>query len=118
MTAARILKTQWTIPTLRWLYRNSSMLVAASYEDYGLSPLEAGAFGRPAVVLRDGGYLDTVVEGRNGVFFDAPEPEAIAIAVEKAQQFAWDSATLQEHVARFAAPRFVQRLREVVELQR
>ncbi|TGJ98147.1 hypothetical protein DLJ96_08115, partial [Actinotalea fermentans ATCC 43279 = JCM 9966 = DSM 3133] len=105
-------------PELRWLYRSCSMLVAASYEDYGLSPLEAGAFGRPSVVLRDGGYLDTVVEGVTGAFFDAPEPDLVARAVQDASAVPWEDDVLTSHVETFALPRFVARLREVVEEQR
>ena len=45
-------------------------LVAASYEDFGLTPLEAAAFGKPTAALRFGGFLDTVSEGETGVFFD------------------------------------------------
>ncbi|MCB7137023.1 glycosyltransferase [Cellulosimicrobium marinum] len=100
--------------TLRWLYGHTSALVAASYEDYGLSPLEAGAFGRPSVVLRDGGYLDTVVEDRTGIFFDAPRADAIAGAVEAAHARAWDDGAVRAHVAGFGQERFVARLREVV----
>lgn len=99
---------------LRWLYRNTSALVAASYEDYGLSPLEAGAFGRPSVVLRDGGYLDTVVDGVTGTFFDAPQPELVARAIEESAQRAWDTQVVTAHVERFALPRFIGRLHEVV----
>lgn len=105
-------------PELRWLYRNCSMLVAASYEDYGLSPLEAGAFGRPSVVLRDGGYLDTVVDGVTGTFFDAPEPRLVARAVQDASDVPWEDDVLTAHVETFAIPRFVARLREVVDAQR
>jgi glycosyltransferase involved in cell wall biosynthesis len=105
-------------PELRWLYRHCSMLVAASYEDYGLSPLEAGAFGRPSVVLRDGGYLDTVVDGVTGAFFDAPEPELVARAVQDASATAWEDDVLTSHVETFALARFVARLREVVDAQR
>ncbi|WP_336728097.1 glycosyltransferase [Cellulosimicrobium cellulans] len=103
--------------TLRWVYRNASALVAASYEDYGLSPLEAGAFGRPSVVLRDGGYLDTVVDGVNGVFFDAPRPDLVAEAVEVAAGRTWDDGAVTAHVATFGRERFVERLRGVVAQQ-
>ncbi|MFB8230006.1 glycosyltransferase [Cellulosimicrobium sp. NPDC055967] len=103
--------------TLRWVYRNASALVAASYEDYGLSPLEAGAFGRPSVVLRDGGYLDTVVDGVNGVFFDAPRPDLVAEAVEVATGRTWDDDAVMAHVATFGRERFVARLRSVVAQQ-
>jgi glycosyltransferase involved in cell wall biosynthesis len=99
---------------LRWLYRNTAALVAASYEDYGLSPLEAGAFGKPSVVLGDGGYLDTVVPGRTGVFFDAPQPTAIAGAIEDALARSWSPRRIAAHVATFGADRFSARLREIV----
>ena len=52
---------------LRWLYGACLGLVAASYEDFGLTPVEAAAFGRPTAALRWGGFLDTIVEGETGV---------------------------------------------------
>ena len=48
---------------LRWLYANASALVSASYEDFGLTPIEAAAFGTPAALLRWGGFLDSLDEG-------------------------------------------------------
>ena len=103
---------------LRWLYRNSAALVAASYEDYGLSPLEAAAFGRPSVVLRDGGYLDTVRDGVTGEFFDAPDPDLVAEAAGRALARTWDPTVLTAHADDFAAERFVGRLHEIVREER
>ncbi len=99
---------------LSWLYRNCSALVGASYEDYGLSPLEAAAFGRPSVVLRDGGYLDTVVADETGVFFDTPTAESVAAGLRAVAARTWDADALRTHAAKFARPRFEARLREIV----
>ena len=46
---------------LAWLYANCAGVVCASYEDFGLTALEAAACGKPVVALRAGGFLDTVV---------------------------------------------------------
>jgi glycosyltransferase involved in cell wall biosynthesis len=100
--------------TLRWLYRNSVALVSASFEDYGLTPLEAACFGRPSVVLRAGGFLDTVVEDRTGIFFDAPVPEDVAIAMKAATEQSWDQLSLQVHAEQFSAASFQRRIRQVV----
>ncbi|PFG32332.1 glycosyltransferase [Sanguibacter antarcticus] len=100
---------------LRWLYRSCIALVAASYEDYGLSPLEAAAFGRPSVVLRDGGYLDTVAEGTTGTFFDRPGPDEIAAAVGETLEATWAADVLQRHARTFSAAAFTSRLRSVVD---
>mgnify|MGYP003733991693 FL=1 len=99
---------------LRWLYRHTAALVAASHEDYGLSPLEAGAFGRPSVVLRAGGYLDTVVDGVNGIFFDSTDAVAIAAAIEQVLLQTWDAEQVSAHAARFSPSRFISQLQRVV----
>jgi glycosyltransferase involved in cell wall biosynthesis len=100
---------------LRWLYANCSGVVAAAHEDYGLTPLEAAAFGKPAAVLRWGGFLDTVVEGRTGVFFDAPRPEAVQSAVVEVAAREWDASAVRSRAESYSEERFVERLREVVE---
>jgi glycosyltransferase involved in cell wall biosynthesis len=99
---------------LRWVYRNARALVGASHEDFGLTPLEAAAFGVPSVVLRFGGYLDTVVEGVTGVFFDELHPAALAEAVTRADAVPFDVAALEGHAAGFAENVFRRRLQRVV----
>jgi len=100
---------------LRWLYGASRGVVGASWEDYGLTPLEAASFGRPSAVLRAGGYLDTVVADGTGVFFDAPAPAAIANAVRSVAARDWDADALRSHAAAFSKERFASRLRAIVE---
>jgi glycosyltransferase involved in cell wall biosynthesis len=98
---------------LRWLYRNCEALVAASYEDYGLSPLEAASFGRPSIVLKAGGYLDTVVSEQTGIFFDEPTPASIVAALRRADGSRWDESRLLGHASAFSVERFQARLREL-----
>lgn len=99
---------------LRWLYANSEGLVAASYEDFGLTPLEAASFGKPTAALRWGGFLDTTVEGVTGVFFDEPEPAAIAAGIRRLTGSAWDPVALTDHAREFSSERFRQRVQAVV----
>jgi glycosyltransferase involved in cell wall biosynthesis len=99
---------------LRWLYGNAAGVVAASFEDYGLTPLEGAALGRPAAVLRWGGFLDTVVEGVTGVFFDRPDPADIRAAIDRLRHENWSAEALRTHTAQFSESRFVARLQEIV----
>jgi glycosyltransferase involved in cell wall biosynthesis len=99
---------------LRWLYATSRGTVAAAYEDFGLTPLEAAAFGLPSAVYAAGGYLDTVVDGETGVRFAAPEPALIAAAVQRLAGASWDADALRAHAAEFSLARFGARLRDVV----
>jgi len=99
---------------LRWLYAASAGVIAAGHEDYGLTPLEGLAFGKPSAVLRWGGYLDTVVEGETGVFFDALDPETIGQAVARLLAEDWNGDLLRAQAEQFSEPRFVARLRAIV----
>lgn len=103
---------------LRWLYANCAGLVAASHEDFGLTPLEAAAFGKPSAVLRWGGFLDTVVEGETGIFFSAPEPVLIRQAVEALDRHDWAPERLRAQAERFSEERFVAALQQVVADER
>lgn len=99
---------------LCWLYSHCQGLVAASYEDYGLTPLEAAVFGKPSVVLKWGGYLDTVHEGINGTFFSTPQPHAIRHAIRLAIATAWQPNTIMAHARNFDEAHFHRRLQEIV----
>lgn len=100
---------------LAWLYANGAGLVAASYEDFGITPLEAAAFGIPVAALRWGGFLDTVREGETGVFFDRPEAAAIRDAIVSLLDGSWDRSALVAHAATFSEARFASRMQTVVE---
>lgn len=99
---------------LRSVYAGAGVLVAASHEDFGLAPLEAAAFGVPTVALRGGGFLDTVVEGETGLFFDRPASEDIAATLANSDHHAWDGDTLRARAEHFGEARFIDRIRAIV----
>lgn len=105
-------------PVLRWLYRACAGVVSASFEDFGLTPIEAAAYGKPAAVLRWGGFLDSVVDGETGVFVERPDPPAVADALARLRATAWDPVRLRAHARRYAPEHFAERIRAVVAEER
>jgi len=51
------------------LLQNCRALVFPGLEDFGITPLEAQAAGRPVVAFAGGGALETVINGKTGVLF-------------------------------------------------
>lgn len=100
---------------LSWLYQESKALIAVSYEDYGLTPLEASSFGKPSIVLRWGGFVDTMVENVTAVFADLPTPAAVrqALAIVDARE--WDAERIKEHAERYSEDVFVEAMRELIK---
>lgn len=99
---------------LAWLYKNCRAIVAASYEDYGLTPLEAGVWGRPAIALRYGGFLDTIHEGISGMYFDEPTSVDIEEAVGRFEMTTFDSDKVRDHVKQFSEAAFSEKLHDAV----
>lgn len=100
---------------LHWLYAHATALIAPSHEDFGLTVPEAGAFGTPALALRSGGYLDTIDEEVNGLFFDHPTAPAIGDAVRRYRSGdAFDPSTVADRADAFSEESFVAQIRAAV----
>jgi glycosyltransferase involved in cell wall biosynthesis len=81
-------------------------LIFPGEEDFGLTPLEVNASGRPVIAYRAGGALETVVDGVTGVFFDNPTCDSLANAIEDFETRSWDRLALRRHAEKFDVSAF------------
>ena len=94
----------------RW-YGHCRSFVFPGLEDFGITPLEATAAGRPVVAYRAGGVLDTVREGLNGIFFAEQTPTALAAALADPRlDRDWDEAAMVAHARTFGREHFRRQL--------
>ncbi|MEI4473736.1 glycosyltransferase [Frigidibacter sp. MR17.24] len=103
---------------LRHHYARCRSLIFPGEEDFGIVPVEAMASGRPVLAYGRGGALETVVEGRTGLFFDTQSLEAIAEGVERMEAALdagrFDPAALTAHAATFSPAVFRARMAAVI----
>ncbi|MCI8825531.1 MAG: glycosyltransferase family 4 protein [Lachnospiraceae bacterium] len=86
-------------------------------EDYGITPLEAQASGRPVIAYGKGGVLETVIDGETGVFFKEQTVESMIEAIKKAKKIEFQKEKLREHAMEFDEEVFRNRLKRFVEEQ-
>nr|WP_236673061.1 glycosyltransferase [Comamonas sp. JC664] len=84
------------------LYRDARALIFTPEEDFGITPLESQATGRPVIAYGKGGALETVTE-RTGLFFSEQTPSSLAAAVRRFD--VWE-ASFRPDAARAQAERF------------
>jgi glycosyltransferase involved in cell wall biosynthesis len=80
-------------------------------EDFGITPLEANAAGRPVIAFAGGGVLDTVVDGVNGVLFQTATADALVDCLREFDASAFDPVVLRAHAERFDTRVFQAALR-------
>ena len=84
-------------------------------EDFGIVPVEAQAAGLPVIAYGVGGALETVLDGRTGVLFDAQDPAALARAIERFEALELDPAAIRRNAAGFGSGRFRNEMAAVIE---
>jgi glycosyltransferase involved in cell wall biosynthesis len=96
------------------LLAGSRALVVTAVEEFGLAAVEAQAAGRPVISIGAGGALETVLEGRTGVYWHGG-PAELAEAVQSLDAEAIDPQACVESAQRFSLDRFRARLPSEVE---
>lgn len=93
---------------LRQAYARCKALVMTAEEDFGITPVEAMASGRPVLAYGRGGVLDSVIEEQTGIFFDQQTSVSLAAAVEQMERFLphFNSLDAVRQARRFAPEEF------------
>lgn len=120
--AANIAFTGWTGdgPLRDLVGRARAAIYLPEDEDFGMSPVEAMAAGKPVIGVAEGGLLETVVEGETGTLLPAPPTvDAIADAVNRldARRAAAMRLACEARAAAFAAPVFLERMKAILAAQ-
>lgn len=99
----------------RELFAGCRAFIFPGEEDFGITPLEAMAAGRPVIAYAAGGALDTLIEGTTGRFFAEQTVDALAEAIAADCAERYDAAAIRRHAESFGAPVFNERMRALLQ---
>ncbi len=99
---------------LRDLYARCQALIFPGEEDFGLTPLEAQASGRPVIAYAAGGALETIVDGQTGLFFSERTPQSLVEAVRRLRATDFDPEAIRRQALRFDVAVFRERFQAFV----
>jgi len=99
---------------LRSLYAGAKALLFPGLEDFGIVPVEAQAAGCPVIAYGAGGALETVVEGRTGMFFKEQTVESLCAAIEEFESHEFTADACRENARRFAKSVFFDKMKGVL----
>ncbi len=96
-------------------YAKCKALIFPPEEDYGLVPLEAMACGRPVIAYGKGGALETVVDGKTGVFFKEQTVESLTEAILRFERMSFSKDEIRRHAMSFDVDVFKAGIAEFIE---
>ncbi len=98
------------------VYRNAKAFLAlAKDEDFGITPVEAMAYGTPVIAYYGGGYKETVIEGKTGVFFHEATIESLSDAIIRFEKLKLKAADCVAQAKKFSKDRFQKEIKEFVD---
>ena len=96
-------------------YERCRALIFPGIEDFGITPLEAQAAGRPVIAYGEGGALETVVANVTGRFFHAQTVEAMTEAVDESENQWFDPDACRRNAEQFSPERFRAQIKTFLE---
>lgn len=96
-------------------YKNCRALVFPGIEDFGLTTLEAQSFGKPVIAFRGGGAVETVIDGKTGIFFREPTVESLAKRIQQFKNIAIDPLDCINNAQKFSFEKFKKEFMKVVD---
>lgn len=84
-------------------------------EDFGITPVQAQAAGRPVIAYGGGGALDTVIPGKTGEHFHEMTVDSLAAVMANFDANAYDPPALRAHAMQFDTSIFNQQIASYIE---
>ena len=107
---------------LRELYARCRALLVPGEEDFGMTPVEALASGKPVIALGRGGVLESVPVGdpEGGIFYDSAEGEDLEHALRRFERIESHihPPDLQQYATRFSEEEFFRKMAVALDLSR
>jgi len=99
-----------------WQYYSKAkgFLALASDEDFGMTVVESQAAGTPVLAYYGGGYKETVIDGKTGLFFYDYNLESLIKAWKQFDQMKFDINNLTENAKKFDEKVFVANIKKLL----
>lgn len=101
---------------LQEYYKNCKALIFPGNEDFGLTVLEAQAFGKPVIAYKKGGALETIIEGKTGDFFYPQTANSLIKVVQKFRKIKYNTDECKNQAQKFNKDRFKEEFVKTLDL--
>jgi glycosyltransferase involved in cell wall biosynthesis len=95
-------------------YRGAKALVMPQEEDFGIVSVEAQSYGVPVIAYKKGGAIDSVINGKTGIFFEKQNSDSLMNAIKKFEKTRFVVDNLYTNARKFSKKVFKTKILEQV----
>ncbi|MFH0770444.1 MAG: glycosyltransferase [Candidatus Peregrinibacteria bacterium] len=99
---------------LKDLYANAQVTIVPGEEDFNLVAVESMASGTPVIAYGKGGPLETIIEGKTGMFFREPTAESLAEVLRLYRKDRFKSEACSQQAKQFSRARFEGQIQSAI----
>lgn len=99
---------------IQLMKKAKAFIFASEDEDFGITPVEAMAVGTPVIAYASGGVLETVIEGKTGIFFDKLSEPSLSNAIKKLNKIKINGKDCRAQAEKFSKERFMTGIKDFI----
>lgn len=96
-------------------YKGCKALIFPGVEDFGIAVVEAQRFGKPVIAYKGGGALETVIDGKTGIFFTPQTESALTRALQTFSKKKIDATACKRQADKFTKEQFKKQVLTLME---
>lgn len=96
-------------------YSKCKAFIFPTEEDFGITPVEAQASGKPVIAFGRGGALETVIDGITGTFFDTQSVESLIDAVRRLETMDIKKENCRKNAEKFSDRIYYEKMKKFIE---
>lgn len=98
-------------------YKKARAFIFPGLEDFGITPVESQGYCTPVIAFGEGGALETIVDGKTGVFFPEQTVESLNSAISRFEKLSFKTQDFQKSINRFTEEKFINEIKNQVDRQ-
>lgn len=92
----------------------TAFIFAGEDEDFGIVPVEAMSVGTPVIAYKSGGLLETIIDGKTGIFFDKLTTESLISAIKKFKKTPIKPEDCIQQANNFSQEKFKKEIEKII----
>lgn len=94
---------------------SAKALIFPGEEDFGLTPVESMATGRPVIAYNKGGVSETVIDKKTGIVYNIPDEPSLNKAIGESEKIRFSTEACRNRANEFSLEIFIKKILNLIE---